>query len=363
MPRNAEVIRQWKLLVELDAARYGLSVDELASTLGVTKRTVWRDLAALQEVGFPLTDEKRDRRTVWKLAASPLKALADPSFSFVELCSLHISRAAVAGLTGTPFAAGLTSAYRKIEKALTPQMRRFLDSLPGVLAVKPAALKKPTARDFDAVVGRLIEASLERRVVAMRYYSASSDREKDYEVHPYTVAFADGGYYLTAYVPEYQQLRMFAAERIRKCLVTKDRFERLAGLTPDSLAHSLSVNQGGRPERIQVEFSRRVAPYVRERAWHMSQEVKELDGGGVRVTLKVCRDWALTSWILGFGPHARVVSPAALAAEIYEQLESARDGYAPRLVFDAAPVAYMAAPQPRLPLPESRTTRGTRSSA
>jgi hypothetical protein len=30
--------------------------------------------------------------------------------------------------------------------------------------------------------------------------------------------------------------------------------------------------------------------------------------------MNVCHDWALRSWILGWGPFATVVAPAALAA-------------------------------------------------
>jgi hypothetical protein len=64
--------------------------------------------------------------------------------------------------------------------------------------------------------------------------------------------------------------------------------------------------------------------------------------------MKVCRDRALRSWVLGFGPHARVVAPSALAEEILEQLEEALDGYAPRLAFEM-PRMYPP-PQPRLPM-------------
>ena len=52
--------------------------------------------------------------------------------------------------------------------------------------------------------------------------------------------------------------------------------------------------------------------------------------------MKVCRDWALRTWVLGWGAHAHVVSPSALAEEILEQLDEARDGYAPKLSFDAS---------------------------
>jgi len=47
----------------------------------------------------------------------------------------------------------------------------------------------------------------------------------------------------------------------------------------------------------------------------------------VAVTLDVCRDRALQSWILSFGPFARVVAPGELAREIAAQFEEARAQY------------------------------------
>lgn len=107
MPRNAEVIRQWNLLRALDAQRNGATVKELSRDLGVTTRTIWRDLAALQEVGFPLTDEPDGRQTRYKLAGKPFRALGDLGVSTVELCTLYMGRAMVGAMAGTPFAPAL----------------------------------------------------------------------------------------------------------------------------------------------------------------------------------------------------------------------------------------------------------------
>jgi predicted DNA-binding transcriptional regulator YafY len=41
----------------------------------------------------------------------------------------------------------------------------------------------------------------------------------------------------------------------------------------------------------------------------------------------VCHDWALRSWILSWGPFARVISPARLAAEVREDLDAAKSKY------------------------------------
>jgi predicted DNA-binding transcriptional regulator YafY len=105
----------------------------------------------------------------------------------------------------------------------------------------------------------------------------------------------------------------------------------------------------GDPVRVEVEFDRRIAAYVAEREWHESQRVTERPDGSLFMTLDVCVDPALRSWILSFGPLARVIAPGTRAEEILEELEEARDRYAPRMDFDAPAGQGLYDPTPRLP--------------
>lgn len=359
MPRNAEVIRQWKLLLHLDRRAAGISVDDLARELNVTKRTVWRDLAALQEVGFPLVDEKVDRRTTWRVMALPLKSLTDAGMSVTEVCSLYMGRELLLSLTGTPFEAGVNSLIKKVHKALAPKTREFLDTLPNVVRVRPGPRKKVPA-GYDELVGRLIESSARRKVAELKYFSVSSNRQKDYIVHPYSVQYSEGGLYLQAFVPEYDEVRWFAIERIKKCVVSDKSFTPVKSVKSSDLEPSLGLGSG-KPEKVVLEFSSRVAPYVRERIWHASQQLHDLPDGGVRLGLKVCCDWSLHGWILSWGPHVRVSSPSALAEEILTMLEDARDGYLPRLGLE--PVFPLPAPgKGSLPLFEGDRRRSSAAS-
>ena len=81
--RNAEVIRQWKILKRIEAGRYTTTRD-LAEEHGVTERTIRRDIEALQEAGFPLYDERADGRKVWRLVEGYKQRLRQ-SFSLSEL--------------------------------------------------------------------------------------------------------------------------------------------------------------------------------------------------------------------------------------------------------------------------------------
>jgi predicted DNA-binding transcriptional regulator YafY len=84
----------------------------------------------------------------------------------------------------------------------------------------------------------------------------------------------------------------------------------------------------GPPERVEIAFEPTVADYVRAREWHPSQQMRDTESGGVAMTLDVCLDRALHSWILSFGPFARVLSPETLAREIADQLSEAKARYA-----------------------------------
>lgn len=71
--RNHQLIRQWRILLRLATARVATSYYALAADHGVSSRTVRRDLAALQEAGFPIVDEivDDDTGTVgWRLMES-----------------------------------------------------------------------------------------------------------------------------------------------------------------------------------------------------------------------------------------------------------------------------------------------------
>ena len=114
--------------------------------------------------------------------------------------------------------------------------------------------------------------------------------------------------------------------------VTEERFEPV-DLPEDAFAHSLGVNQGA-PERIEIAFEPRIARYLKERVWHPSQQLQETADGTLTMTLNVCNDWALRSWILGFGPLARVVSPGELATQILDEIEQTRSHYVPGLDFE-----------------------------
>jgi len=328
MPRNAEVIRQWTILRDLEASRR-LTIDDLAGRTGVTTRTIRRDLEALQASGFPLFDELIDGKRYWTLEAKAFRRLDDTGFTLAELSALYFSRTLVECLAATPFQQDVAAAFDKLAAALTPGMRQFLDRLPLVFQAKgtsPRAAAPGSAKAEREHIARLLDATLNHRRATMKYFSMSSGREKEYVIEPYRLIYSPGGMYLLAFVPEYQDLRTFSVDRIRNISLHEERFTP-AEIPDAAFAHSLGINEGP-PEHIEIAFEPRIAPYVRERQWHASQKHADRSDGGMVLSLDVCNDWALRSWILSFGPLARVLKPAPLAAQIKDEIDRAAERYA-----------------------------------
>jgi predicted DNA-binding transcriptional regulator YafY len=316
--RNAEVIRQWQVLREIEARRTGVTIHELADQVRVSTRTIRRDLQALQEAGFAIYDEGETNETKrWRLDGSPFKTVQE-GLTVADVAALYLSRAVVEGVSGWPLAAELGRAFEKLEQALNPRMRTFLSTLPQVITAKAGPRTPAPSERLVDITRRLFDAVRDRRVVEMKYFSASSNRSKGYGVQPYQLALAQGGVYLVGWVPQYEAFRTFATERIERLTVREETFARTRALPATLFGSSLGVFSG-EPEPVTVEFEARAALFVRGRTWHASQVTDELPEGRLRLTLCVTHDWALRSWVLGFGSAARVTAPAALAAAIAEE--------------------------------------------
>ena len=324
--RNAEVIRQWQVLREIESRRTGVTIHELAARTSVSTRTIRRDLQALQEAGFAVYDEGEENETKrWRLDGSAFRSV-EAGLTVSDVAALYLSRAMVEGASGWPLADELAHAFGTIERALNPRMREFLSTLPQVLSAKGGPKSRSASARMVETTRRLFDAARDRRVIEMRYFSARSNRAKSYSVEPYRLTLAQGGVYLVAWVPQYDAFRTFAAERIERLSVTDETFKRTRELPADLFGASLGVFLGD-PERIVVEFAPAVAPFVRSREWHESQQIEELEGGSLRLTLDVSNDWALRSWVLGFGAAARVIEPRTLADDIVRELETAATRY------------------------------------
>jgi predicted DNA-binding transcriptional regulator YafY len=321
--RNAEVIRQWKILKTVEAGRHN-TTQTLAKDHGVTERTIRRDIEALQEAGFPLYDDREDGRRVWRLVEGYKQKLTQ-SFSLAELAALYFGKNLLSYLGGAPFAQDLESAFAKIREALPARSLPYLARVQDLFAARPEP-RKDYSRKKDVIAG-LVDATLHERQVKVAYYSFNSRKTKAYTLDPYRLVYYHGGLYLYARAHEHGEVRTFAVERIERIEVLEATFEVPKGFNVSEYARGAFGIAGGPAVAVVLEVDAAVAAYVRERVWHESQELEERPDGSLVLRMKVTSGFELKSWIKGFLPHVRVVEPATLRQELSTEIEEARAFY------------------------------------
>jgi predicted DNA-binding transcriptional regulator YafY len=324
--RNAEVIRQWKILKTIEAGRWTGTAD-LAEEHRVTERTIRRDLEALQEAGFPLYDDRQDGKKVWRLIEGYQQKLTQ-SFTLSELAALHFSRNMLSFLGGAPFAQDLETAFGKISEALPARSLPYLERIQDLFSARPDPWKDYSAKQ-DVIVG-LIDAILHQRQARIAYYSFNSKRTRDYTLDPYRLVYYRGGLYLYARAQEYDEVRTFAVERVQKMEVLEDGFEVPSDFNPSEYARSAFGISGGEAQTVELVFRPAMAGYIRERTWHESQRLVDEPDGSVRLTMDVAPGFELKAWVKGFLPDVEVVEPATLREEIARELDEARADFEPR---------------------------------
>lgn len=323
--RGDQLARQWRLIQRLARSRFGIGLDELATDLECTRRTVYRDLDALMYAGFPVTSEKRDTRVYYRLLEN--FELGDAPFTPDELLALAFSEDVLQALEGTVFHDSIHSALGKIRASLGPDLAAFLARFRDAFQVMPGPHKQyAEVRD---VIRTLNEAVLERRTVTMAYTTARTGETTTRSLDPYRVWYRSGALYVIGHDHKRGEIRTFAIDRIREPAITEDGFEIPDDFDFDALTAGSFGVVAESPETVRIRFAQRRALYVREHVWHESQQVSAADDGAVDLTMQVGTGDELRQWILSFGADALVLEPERLRDEVTHELDRARARYSP----------------------------------
>jgi predicted DNA-binding transcriptional regulator YafY len=314
VPRNDQVIRQWKILKLLEA-RGHVTLSRLADDLDEPchPRTLRRDLDALSLIGVPVYTEKRNGTTVWRVPEDyrrvPLPVTP------TELLALDMVRRLAQPLDGTFVSDSLHSVLGKIRSALAPKTRDAFAGLSASLSIghRPTKHLGPHAKTLDA----LREAIENNRVIRMTYDSHNSGRVTARKANPYHVRFHDNSLYLVAHCHRRKDVRLFAIDRIKALDVTGERFNPPLFFSPDDyFKHTFGVYQGKKPETVTLRFARKTARWVGEKRWHASEQVQRSKNGTLRMELTVAITPELVSWVRSFGSDVTVEAPPRLITMI-----------------------------------------------
>jgi predicted DNA-binding transcriptional regulator YafY len=297
----------------------------IARRFEVSRRTVQRDIEFMRDrLGAPLAFDQRRQGFAY---SDPSFRLPEVPMSEGELLALALAERVLRQYRGTPYAADLARAFRKVTDGLSDRVTVDLGLLAESYSFRSTA---PEAFDPDVFQG-LAVAVRDRRRVVLRYWTASRDEETRRAVDPYHLACVDGHWYLIGHCHARGEVRMFNPTRIRTLEVTEAGFVPPTDFRIDEyLGRSFGVLRGGDGEghRVRLRFTGEAAKYVPERTWHPSQALEPAADGGVVIGFELGHLREVERWALSWGPDCEVLEPAELRDRVLNALTAAAGRYA-----------------------------------
>lgn len=306
------------MVVRLQSRRV-VRAEDLAAHFEISLRTVYRDLAALNEAGIPILGEAGVGYSLMKGYQLPPVML-----TCEEANALSLSGKLVEHLTDASLWKQMESALVKIRSVLPRERLDNLDRLErrtAVVSDRQAGLPRLSSETLIPLQRALAEC----RVVAMEYQGAQRPELTRREVEPLGLAFYSDNWHLIGFCRLRRGVRDFRSDRIRKLQVGSERF---SGHADFSLKRYLEASaREGKFEIAQVRFRGDVMKRVRAE-WWSRLEAERCEGDSVVATLLVyCVEW-FALWLLSFGAGAEVLSPGHIRDQVLAEAQKVTSKYA-----------------------------------
>lgn len=299
------------------------SVHDLAARFGVRRETIYRDLRALEDAGYAISGDETGRLSHPRLLPEDRRRAPELRLTDTEIAGLLWATRQAGG--GSPFADSMGSAAAKLEAMATQGNRPIPGRMQDVMS--EGGLGPKDYAPHKATLLGLVEAILRRRRCIVRYRSPASPEPKVYAYDAYRLLSVGGSLYCIGQVPPHDNIATLAVERICSLMLTEEEFEVDPAFDAERYCRESFGVIWEEPQTVVVRFSAEQAPYVREREWHPTQQIRDLEDGRIELTFRAGGMYEITRWVLGWGDAAEVVSPQELRKSVGEIFERAIERY------------------------------------
>jgi predicted DNA-binding transcriptional regulator YafY len=291
--------RLFAILLELQHKRR-IRAQDLARQFEVSKRTIYRDMSALNQMGIPLAALPGEGfELVEGYYLPPLM------FTESEAVALILGSRLLMQQSAGSLAQSADSALAKLKVALPDPLRARSESLTNIIG-----FITPKAKfNLDDPQLLLIQNAIqEKRVLHLRYRGYQKEEVTERDVEPHQLFYADGVWYLEAYCRWRKGMRDFRLSRMESVEPRHETFQKKR--TGRAQAQPIIV--------IKIRFAPNAVRWVREKQHYGYQGDEQETSQGTVMAYQVNQESEIVPWILGWGTSAEVLSPKELRKRLRE---------------------------------------------
>jgi len=284
----------------------------LAKEHQVSVKTIQRDIDCMRNMGAAIEfDRQRNgyyyTDTTYYLPALPITER--------EALLFVINDRILSQYQQAPYYAELKKAIEKILQFLPDELD--LEHKGDFISFQSQPQTAVQQQKFDL----LQQAICEERQINMKYYAQHRNEVTQRTVDPYLIHCHQGNWYLIAHCHTRNEIRIFALSRMLAIELTDDYFDKPLNFSiEDFLKDSFNIIRGGETYHVVLKFSPYQARWIRERQWHRSQKLTELEDGGVMLEMDVQGLDEVKRWVMQYGGEAEVAEPEVLREDVFKEI-------------------------------------------
>jgi proteasome accessory factor B len=283
----------------------------LAGELEVSTKSIYRDIEFMRdrlELPIEFDGARNGFHYTEEVSGFPTLQITEG-----ELFALLVAEKALQQYRGTTFEKPLVSAFKKMAASLPDTVSLNLADWEQTISFRTSAEPVLNLKVFDI----LAKATAGRKQLELTYRKPGRKETEPRVIDPYHLANINGEWFLFAYCHLRKDIRTFVPARILEAAVTGKSFVRPQKFSLEKrLRDSFGVITGGGEFDVVIRFDELVSDYIREKRWHPSQRLVELEDGGVELRLRLSSLAEIQRWILSWGGRAVALAPRELAESV-----------------------------------------------
>lgn len=301
-----------------------LAPADLASRCGVSTRNIFRDLNELKAAGIPVRHDRAwgGYKLVGAFFMPPIH------LSVEEALALGALATDLAENEQIPFLSAAARALHKVVACLPEGVGRELAERSRELAIRTGPSME---RDgLNELYQRVQTALGQGRVLRCRYEPQGDARRggEEFEFRPAALFFSVRAWYAIGRRSDRRDLRCLKLSRFAKLDLTDKRYVPPTDFSIDEyLGNAWRMIRAETDVEVELHFDAEFAPNIIETRWHRTQKIDEKPDGSCVLRCTVSGFDEIVWWILGYGPHCRVVKPRSLAERVAELARSTAEQY------------------------------------
>lgn len=311
--------------VDLFSRPQGVTRKEFAEHFDIKDlKALYRARNVIEMLGFPVVEMDTDgKEKRWSLAEDYVKKLPNISIpnlnlTLSEIIFLYLVKGESTLYKGTGIEKHIEAAFNKLALFIPEKAAACIDRI-KFLSISNSKFSKDYAGK-EEIIDQLTEAILTRQTCRIKYHAFYDNKKKQFKIDPLHFFKSNEGLYLLVNTTSFGEIRPLAVERILHIEITGTHFQYPTNLDPTKLLETAFDIVYGKPFHVKIQFSGKVARYIKERIWSKTQTIEELDDGSVILSMQTSGKRDVKIWILSYGPDAMVLEPEELRKEVLSDI-------------------------------------------